>query len=245
MNLADRMILNLDIYFGEDCSYSEENKYLTIFNRGECLRLLINDDENVTISQLNKCKYKGVENLEKIENMCLHLDVEYLYLEDQSNIEFQGYNINLGLLSILSKGDSWYNSLGYKQTNYKKEKLKWNSLRKNSIRDLYGDILKISLIQYKNSNKGYFTDGLTIYANIFDEELDDFNFREFIKNAVLFLEEFIDIDDKIEKVALEFTILLKSGKYMDDNLLICYLIFLSLFECIVNYTRCPLTKKLK
>jgi len=177
--------------------------------------------------------------------MCLHLDVEYLYLEDQSNIEFQGYNINLGLLSILSKGDSWYNSLGYKQTNYKKEKLKWNSLRKNSIRDLYGDILKISLIQYKNSNKGYFTDGLTIYANIFDEELDDFNFREFIKNAVLFLEEFIDIDDKIEKVALEFTILLKSGKYMDDNLLICYLIFLSLFECIVNYTRCPLTKKLK
>jgi hypothetical protein len=83
-----------------------------------CLKLTFKED-NISISLLEKCGITGSELLNKVEKLARIISkIEYIDLVDASHIEKCDYIINLALLKILTKGESWYNSLGYKSSTY-------------------------------------------------------------------------------------------------------------------------------
>ena len=77
----------------------------------------------IKIDKIDKCGIRGSETLHKIEQIGIRLDnIEYICLEDDSNVEIlPDIEIDLGVFKILTKGESWYNSLGYFSKNYEEE----------------------------------------------------------------------------------------------------------------------------
>ena len=83
-----------------------------------CLTFTVEED-NIFISNLEKCGITGSQSLRKVEELATIIpNIKTISLTDASSIEKCGHNINLALLKILTKGESWYNSLGYKSSTY-------------------------------------------------------------------------------------------------------------------------------
>jgi hypothetical protein len=92
----------------------EDNK-ISLNYDDECFVLLINS-ERIHIDNLSKCKFKGSESLKIVENLAKKIpNINYISLADLSDISISSSEINIDLtvLKILTKGESWYNSLGY------------------------------------------------------------------------------------------------------------------------------------
>ena len=106
-------------------------------------------DNYIFIETLEKCGIRGSETLHKIEQIGLRLDnILFITLEDGSSVEIypeteyeSGISIDLGVFKILTKGESWYNSLGYFSDNYAQE------LQINE------DIIKMALPQFQEEVK--------------------------------------------------------------------------------------------
>ena len=78
-----------------------------------CLSLTFEEDD-IFISMLEKCGITGSQSLKKVEELATIMpNIKTISLTDASSIEKCNYIIDLALLKILTKGESWYNSLGY------------------------------------------------------------------------------------------------------------------------------------
>lgn len=86
--------------------------------------------EHIFIDSLDKCgTHSGTSLLEKIDELVMKMpDIKYTELKDGA--EIYDDKIRLAFLKILSKGQSWYNSLGYFSSNYENE-IKHNDLLRN------------------------------------------------------------------------------------------------------------------
>jgi ribosomal protein L24 len=83
---------------------------------------------HIYVENLNKCdKNSGTILLEKIINIAKELKYKNIKLSDASTISFdsrrrttdqKNCNFPLSYWHILSKGKSWYNSLGFISNNY-------------------------------------------------------------------------------------------------------------------------------
>jgi hypothetical protein len=95
----------------------------------KCLLLEFFKD-HIFIDSLDKCgTHSGTSLLEKIDELVMKMpDIKYTELKDGA--EIYGDKIRLAFLKILSKGQSWYNSLGYFSSNYENE-IKHNDLLRN------------------------------------------------------------------------------------------------------------------
>lgn len=117
------------IFQGYNIVKVENNKYEDIIitdeiNKSNCLRLKFGDDF-IEIVTLAKCgNNSGTKLLQLVEQLAyLMPNVTYLKLLDAATLEFQDYKkLNLAFFKILTKGESWYNSLGYYSDNYEEEK---------------------------------------------------------------------------------------------------------------------------
>jgi hypothetical protein len=69
--------------------------------------------------------------------------------KQKSSIKCGEYKLDLASLMILTKGQSWYNSLGYKQENYKYEENIWTEIREMKFNNL-----DFSLLTYESVKKG-------------------------------------------------------------------------------------------
>jgi len=88
----------------------------------ECLVLGV-EDEKVFIHTLEKCGIHGKESIQLVEKAISRMpNIKSISLIDGSTVYVCGINIKLAALKILSKGESWYNSLGYKSTYDNEEK---------------------------------------------------------------------------------------------------------------------------
>lgn len=109
-----------DIYQGGN------NYYIQIKTEGsddECAALSIRDTE-IYVSSLHKCGFSGSEILKKIEKFARLLQhVNKITITDISTIKICGMSISLAMLKIITKGESWYNSLGYRSVDYDDEKI--------------------------------------------------------------------------------------------------------------------------
>jgi hypothetical protein len=81
---------------------------------GQCLKLRIRRDNNIEIDKLDKCGIQGSKSIRMVEEVFKKIpSVKKIKLTDASTISVCGESIKLSCLKILSKGESWYNSLGY------------------------------------------------------------------------------------------------------------------------------------
>jgi hypothetical protein len=157
----------------------EDNKISLQGNTGpECFTLLINSD-NIYIDRLSKCKIKGYKSLEIVLNLAKRIrNIYYIKLFDQSDIGICSscIDINLAVLKILTKGQSWYNSLGYVSFDYSIEK----EHNKLIIDGKYEDfVLKLFHLIIKKYNK--------------ENEIDNQKYPNLVKKYTLELQEIIDI----------------------------------------------------
>ena len=116
----------------------ENGSYKIKNGRDLCLEFEFIEDEDdggtvLYISKIFKCgdgKYNAREMIKLIEDMAKSMPVppwsrvKYIKLEDGSSINVcagqnsSGMNIDLRYLKILTTGESWYNSFGYKSANH-------------------------------------------------------------------------------------------------------------------------------
>lgn len=109
--------------YSNNLSFSIDDK-----DRHDCLRIDINSSEPdiFHINKLDKCNNKsGNENLKNALDFALSLrpTIKKACLYDASSINFCDSKVSIPLkfLRILSKGESWYNSLGFRSKFYSEE----------------------------------------------------------------------------------------------------------------------------
>jgi hypothetical protein len=87
-----------------------------------CLVYKIEGFEQIYISKISKCSVgkpltreaiKMVEDFAKSDP-----DIRFIYLDDESSINVCGVPLQLRYLKILTTGQSWYNSFGYKSLEH-------------------------------------------------------------------------------------------------------------------------------
>ena len=227
----------------------------TSFNNYECnmcVKFKIDyeryEDITVNIKELNKCHYSGTETLDRLELLIrgLNNNIKYMYLDDQSYITYEDFNLNLGIMYILTNGMSWYNKLGFKQENYKEESNNWNIIRYNTFNEL-----DFTNIRFEDWNlfrgKNWYDDGLQLYSDyVLDEEINVDNFIDVLNDAIIFIkEEFTtECDNKITNVVGLIFINIKNKTLLQEDVLKNYL-FISLCSYLISYTRFPLIKMIK
>lgn len=121
-----------DIYQGGNDYYIQIK---TEDSDDECAALSIRDTE-IYVSSLHKCGFSGSEILKKIEKFARLLKhVNKITITDISTIKICGMPISLAILKIITKGESWYNSLGYRSIDYNDEILHNSVLINRSYND--------------------------------------------------------------------------------------------------------------
>jgi hypothetical protein len=97
---------------------NETYSIATINPSGQCLKLRFRRDNNVEIDKLDKCGIQGSESIKRVEEALKQIpSIKKINLTDASTISVCGESIKLSCLKILSKGESWYNLLGYYSEN--------------------------------------------------------------------------------------------------------------------------------
>jgi hypothetical protein len=81
------------------------------------------DEKLIEINSLHKCVDSGPILLNKIETLAKKLKIPEVSLMDASMIENRCYHINLAIYKIITKGESWYNSMGYISIDNDSEKI--------------------------------------------------------------------------------------------------------------------------
>ena len=113
-------------------------------------------DDHIYIELLERCGINGSQTIRKIEQLAVKLEnISYISLEDDSTLkvypEFDIW-INLYIYKILTKGQSWYNSLDYYSDNYEQEKEDNAKFKTMTIKEFQEDVSS-SDINNKKYNK--------------------------------------------------------------------------------------------
>jgi len=149
-------------------------------NNQQCLAILFYND-HLHIHKLQKCENTGSKSLKMIEKLAKRIpNIHYISLEDGSKIKVCGSNINLSILKILTKGQSWYNSLGY-VSEYYADEVKYNSniinMKYNAFIDtLYENNLKAFILENSEDN-------LTFLINNAQNRINEIEERYNINNT--------------------------------------------------------------
>ena len=108
----------------------EENCYIISTKDGkQCLKLSFNR-KTIKVIDLDKCGSNGTFLLKKLEEYARSVGIEKIKLLDGSLIRTdclddfgEEISINLAFLKLLTKGKSWYNSLGYLSSDSNAEEI--------------------------------------------------------------------------------------------------------------------------
>jgi hypothetical protein len=115
----------------------------------QCLKLRFRPN-NVEIDKLDKCGIQGSESIKMVEEALKTIpSIKEIKLTDASTISVCGQSIKMSCLKILSKGESWYNSLGYYSESGKWEK----EVNAEIIAKPFNQFLNESLIEYNRYTK--------------------------------------------------------------------------------------------
>jgi hypothetical protein len=130
-------------------------------------------DDHIYIELLERCGINGSQTIRKIEQLAIKLEnISYISLEDDSTLkvypEFDIW-INLYIYKILTKGQSWYNSLDYYSDNYAEEKEDNAKFEKMTIKEFQDDVSS-SDIKNKKYNK-HLNDLIEIFSFEPDESM--------------------------------------------------------------------------
>lgn len=117
-----------------------------------CLSLTFEED-NIFISMLEKCGITGSQSLRKVEELARIIPrIKSISLTDASSIEECSHMIDLALLKILTKGHSWYNSLGYKSSTYDIEVANNSKYMNMDCKTFFNEVFDKSFKKYMDVN---------------------------------------------------------------------------------------------
>jgi hypothetical protein len=148
-------------------------------NDGKCLAISFYND-HLHINTLHKCENTGSKSLEMVEQLAkLIPNIHYISLDDGSSIKICGYKILLFILKILTKGQSWYNSLGYVSEYYADElednsniiNMEYNAFIDRVYENNLNTFMRINSIerlQFLIDNSKYHISKIEIKYNIMD-----------------------------------------------------------------------------
>ena len=109
-----------------------------------CFGLIINID-NIDIDCLSRCALRGSESLKIIGKLAERMpNIKYITLIDLSDINILSSDkyINLAILKILTKGQSWYNSFGYFSDDDEEEKKHNKKIIDGNYLDFVSNLIK-------------------------------------------------------------------------------------------------------
>lgn len=235
---------NLNLYFGADSEkIIDSDMTVHIMNQGLCISFSIDEEHNVLITEINKCGFTGTELLERIELLAQNEGAPKIMLEDQSSVTYGAYRLDLASLSILTKGRSWYNSMGYYSENHGFESQEWEVIRRSRIADILVHLSTITYDEYISKNKGWFDDGLDLFAYLNETEVTEENFEDMLNEFVYYLSATFDVNDTAESFGIILSILSKNN-VSEDYECMNYLMMLGAISYSIRYTRHPLVKNI-
>uniref|UniRef100_A0A6C0AFM7 Uncharacterized protein n=1 Tax=viral metagenome TaxID=1070528 RepID=A0A6C0AFM7_9ZZZZ len=226
-DISNEVYKNIYNFFSEFKIVRKNNRISCIFDDILLLEFFIAYDDTdiyVRVSKLMKGKFSGKELLNRLENLIQKVNrISMITLEDESKITWKtihgDYIISLNCLYILSYGQSWYNSLGYKQKEFESDQIISNKLRNTKLTDY--------LISYE---KKY---------------VHNMNFIDNFKNMIPFIHKYFNINDTIGKICKDIFFLIK---IKDLNINIEYLqVLLTILELCsygIEYSYSNLIKKI-
>ena len=149
----------------------------------------------IYVDTVQKCGVTGTEVLRKVEELAkLMPSVKEILLMDASKMSKCGIDIDLAKIKILTKGESWYNSLGYisakgdtnaeKSINEKIINMSYNDFIDNLIKDPSIKQRGIELfpdVDVNTSVKSYFN---SIWKIINDSNCDNINMVMWLKDII-------------------------------------------------------------
>lgn len=149
----------------------------------------------IYVDTVKKCGVTGTEVLRKVEELAkLIPSVKEILLMDASKMSKCGIDIDLAKIKILTKGESWYNSLGYisatgdtnaeKSINEKIINMSYNDFIDNLIKDPSIKQRGIELfpdVDVNTSVKSYFN---SIWKIINDSNCDNINMVMWLKDII-------------------------------------------------------------
>uniref|UniRef100_A0A6C0E9W4 Uncharacterized protein n=1 Tax=viral metagenome TaxID=1070528 RepID=A0A6C0E9W4_9ZZZZ len=217
-NISIRTIIN-KIFEPHLYDITYKNKYIPHHyyitekeNNDFCFSITINEN-HIYISSISKCgKNTGSSLLSKIDELANSIEnINYITLVDSSDIKIYDSNIDLAILKILTKGESWYNSLGFFSSNYKNEKdYNEKNIRNipiNNVFDLLagpGELAKLATEYFPGIDINLPTKD---YFNIIVPLINNYEQSKFLKELI----------DKISLIIKYDRILKKTIRYNNTN----------------------------
>ena len=102
---------------------------------------------------LEKCGITGSQSLKKVEELASIIPrIKSISLTDTSSIEKCGHMIDLALLKILTKGQSWYNSLKYKSSTYDIEVANNSKYMNTDCKTFFTEVFGKAFKKYMDKN---------------------------------------------------------------------------------------------
>jgi hypothetical protein len=156
-DMLQREIDIINIIFPESdfkMEYDNSDFSISTLDNNYCIGFSISRPHNIDIYTLNKCgrNITGTILLEKINILAQKLNIESISVLDTSNILECSIQISLSTIKILTKGESWYNSLGYKSTHYEYEVNHNNKIINMPYSEFKKKLLTLYIEQLKNKN---------------------------------------------------------------------------------------------
>ncbi len=145
----EKVLTLLPKYFPFSELRLEGHEYLLYDENDECFLGFELDKSHFFVKDLVKTKiYSGKEVLSLIELLCKEIpEIKDIIIEsDSSSLILNGFKINLLILSILYKGETYYTSLGYFDETYFEDKEQWEIIRGLK----FDEIISISFNDYIN-----------------------------------------------------------------------------------------------
>ena len=198
MELDKNYITRKVKYFfdGSEVEFSNNGR-ISIAHKCDCIHFFIDnhgDNDGTTsvfVDKLDKCGLTGTKLLNSLDKLVKDLnkdgyEIKYSMLNDCSKVEWKSemYSIDipLGILKILTKGESWFNSFGYHQQNYEKEKIQWVDIRSDTLGDVLTSVNKQAsnnMIPIEEHN-----DILKKYASFIGITYSGINLKQIIKEGI-------------------------------------------------------------
>jgi hypothetical protein len=168
----------------------ERELYNVIVNN--CIDIDINE-KSIEINKLHKCNDSGPIILNKIETLAKKLKIPEVSLMDASMIENRCYYINLAIYKIITKGESWYNSMGYISIDNDKERITNDIICNLTLQEFFdnSNYFIIALKKVKEALRGV---KFVLFNSI--EEINSIILNPFNKN---------DLDRYIKRIDRECT----------------------------------------
>ena len=192
-------------------------------NNKKCINLTIDlDEKKIYINELERCNAgKGPLLLDKVDELARMIQgITLIELEDKSILPICGVNINLAILKILTKGESWYNSKGYYGASRDNETHN-RQIINQSFKDMLSASRDVQISQFVTENaKNIIEQNIRIYEDRIKTLIEKKGDPILLQNKLSIWKSIIDnydeyIQTEVTKINQEYTFIHENAIRLD------------------------------